>query len=87
MESLEQLHDRLRAAASRVYIGRHYRHYKGGEYVVTGLALDEATLDVVVVYRPYYGEYDISFTRPLPAWEALVEWEGGSVPRFQLIEK
>jgi hypothetical protein len=29
-----------------------YRHYKGGEYRVVGLAAEEATFTPVVIYRP-----------------------------------
>lgn len=29
-----------------------YRHYKGGQYLVVGLAVEEATLNPVVIYRP-----------------------------------
>lgn len=29
-----------------------YKHYKGGEYEVLGIAFDEATMQPFVVYRP-----------------------------------
>ena len=30
----------------------HYRHYKGGEYDVIGVARHSETLEPLVVYRP-----------------------------------
>ena len=33
-----------------------YRHYKGGEYEVVGVARHSETLEPMVVYRPLYGE-------------------------------
>lgn len=33
-----------------------YRHYKGGEYEVIGVARHSETLEPLVVYRPLYGE-------------------------------
>lgn len=54
-----------------------YRHYKGGMYEAIGLALEEATLNRVVVYRPIDGwpaelpeaKY---FTRALESFTAMV---------------
>jgi hypothetical protein len=42
---------RLRMKASTIEGGQVYRHYKGGVYVVLTLAVEEATLEPVVVYR------------------------------------
>ena len=36
-------------------LGR-YRHYKGGEYEVIGVARHSETLEPLVVYRPLYGQ-------------------------------
>ncbi len=33
-----------------------YRHYKGGEYEVVGVARHSETLDAMVVYRPLRGD-------------------------------
>ena len=33
-----------------------YRHYKGGEYRVLGIARHSETLEPLVVYQPLYGE-------------------------------
>ena len=51
------------------------------------LAFDEATMDIVVVYQPEYGEHRVVFTRPLALWDELIVWEGAEVPRFMLIEE
>ena len=36
-----------------IRLGR-YRHYKGGEYEVVGVARHSETLEPVVIYRPLY---------------------------------
>ena len=33
-----------------------YRHYKGGEYTVLGIAQHSETGETLVVYRPEYGD-------------------------------
>jgi hypothetical protein len=33
-----------------------YRHYKGGEYEVVGVARHSETLEPMVIYRPLYNE-------------------------------
>jgi hypothetical protein len=33
-----------------------YRHYKGGEYEIIGVARHSETLEPMVIYRPLYGE-------------------------------
>ena len=32
-------------------VGRKYRHFKDGEYIVTNIAIDNENLKLVVVYR------------------------------------
>lgn len=72
-----------------------YRHYKGGEYLVLGLALEEATLLPTVIYRPVDGwPPDVPeaefWSRPLTDFNAQVDGgpEGNeglrrTVPRFK----
>ncbi len=63
-------------------VGEVYKHYKGDQYKVVGLALhsDESWL---VVYEPMYdGAVSKLFTRPLIEWAQVVEWEGAQVARF-----
>lgn len=61
-------------------LGR-YRHYKGREYTVLGVARHSETLEELVVYRPEYGERGL-WVRPLPMFLETVEVEGELVPRF-----
>lgn len=61
-----------------------YRHYKGGEYEVQGVARHSETEELLVVYRPLYGEGKL-WVRPLAMFEEAVEWQGETLPRFELI--
>ena len=62
-----------------------YRHYKGGEYTVTGVAQHSETGEMLVVYRPEYGERGL-WVRPLSIFQESVETPEGAVPRFVLID-
>ena len=62
-----------------------YRHYKGGEYLVYEVATHSETEEVLVVYRPLYGERAL-WVRPLAMFEETVERDGERVPRFELVE-
>lgn len=62
-----------------------YRHYKGGEYEVFGVARHSETEEEFVVYRALYGEQGL-WIRSQAQFEEQVTAEGGSVPRFQLLE-
>jgi len=62
-----------------------YRHYKGGEYSVLGVARHSETEDLLVVYRPEYGERNL-WVRPLEMFQESVETAAGLQPRFKLIE-
>lgn len=61
-----------------------YRHFKGNEYQVYGLATHSETGESLVVYRPLYGEGEL-WVRPLPMWQESVEREGQTLPRFQYL--
>ena len=52
-----------------------YRHFKGKEYEVIGLAKHSETLEEMVVYRALYGEGGI-WVRPEKMWEEEVLFEG-----------
>lgn len=58
-----------------------YRHYKGGEYQVTGLATHSETGETMVVYRCLYGDYGW-WVRPLAMFTETVTVEGRERPRF-----
>lgn len=67
-----------------VPVGR-YRHYKGGEYQVLGVARHSETEEVLVLYRPLYGDRGL-WVRPLRMFRESVTVEGRAVPRFVLLE-
>jgi hypothetical protein len=64
-----------------IKIGR-YRHFKGMEYEVIGIAKHSETLEPLVVYRALYGEGGL-WVRPASMWEETVN----GVPRFKLIQE
>ena len=61
-----------------------YRHFKGNEYEVIGIAKHSETLEEMVVYRALYGEGGI-WVRPANMWDETVEREGKSFKRFAYI--
>ena len=61
-----------------------YRHFKGKEYELIGIAKHSETLEPMVVYRPLYGEGGL-WVRPAAMWLEHVERDGYSGPRFQYI--
>ena len=63
-----------------------YRHYKGGEYEVIGVARHSETEESLVVYRPLYGERGL-WVRPLEMFKESVEVDGQELPRFALVEE
>ncbi|WP_137817886.1 DUF1653 domain-containing protein [Pseudomonas sp. 2FG] len=62
-----------------------YRHYKGPEYRVFGVARHSETEEQVVVYQALYGDYGL-WVRPLSMFRETVEVDGQVVPRFALIQ-
>ncbi|MAR90721.1 MAG: DUF1653 domain-containing protein [Pseudomonadota bacterium] len=61
-----------------------YRHYKGNDYQVIGVARHSETEEQLVVYRPLYGEQGL-WVRPLSMFCEQVQVAGKTVPRFRLI--
>lgn len=61
-----------------------YRHFKGGEYEVLGLATHSETEEPMVVYRPLYGERGL-WVRPAAMWNETVERDGKTIRRFTYI--
>jgi hypothetical protein len=58
-----------------------YRHFKGGEYEVLGVARHSETDERLVVYRPLYGDGGM-WVRPVSMFLEAVEHDGRVVPRF-----
>ena len=63
-----------------------YRHYKGNEYTVVGVARHSETLEELVVYRQEYGERGL-WVRPASMFAETVEVDGRIVPRFHRIDQ
>ena len=61
-----------------------YRHYKGNDYTVLGVARHSETLEELVVYRQEYGERGL-WVRPAAMFAESVEVEGRVVPRFAFL--
>lgn len=62
-----------------------YRHYKGNDYEVLGVARHSENDELLVVYRPLYGEMGL-WVRPLAMFSEQVETNGTLQPRFRRIE-
>jgi hypothetical protein len=58
-----------------------YRHYKGNEYEVVGVARHSETEEELVVYRALYGERGL-WVRPLAMFTETVVVDGVQHPRF-----
>lgn len=63
-----------------------YRHFKGNEYELLGVARHSETLEEMVVYRALYGEGGL-WVRPLAMWSEEVSRPDYSGPRFVPIEE
>ena len=58
-----------------------YRHYKGGEYEVVGVARHSETLEPLVVYRPVYNDSGL-WVRPHAMFFGMIEANGKWQQRF-----
>ena len=63
-----------------------YKHFKGNQYEVLGVARHSESQDYLVVYRPLYGDFGL-WVRPLHMFIEEVEVNGKMQPRFELIER
>lgn len=70
-------------AVSELKPGR-YRHYKGRDYLVLGVARHSETEEELVVYRQDYGDRGL-WVRPRSMFEETVEVGGERVPRFRYV--
>lgn len=77
----EELEIKLAAASELVKPESKWRHYKGGEYTIKDIVVQEEDNELAVVYQPL-AHPDVRFTRPLSVWDEKVEWDGQTVQRF-----
>jgi hypothetical protein len=63
-----------------------YRHYKGRDYEVLGVARHSETDERLVVYRPLYGERGL-WVRPAAMFVEAVQVDGREVPRFRRLDE
>ncbi len=61
-----------------------YRHYKGAEYQVLEVAIHSETQELLVVYRPLYGEGKL-WVRPFDMFVEHIDVDGNEVPRFKFL--
>jgi hypothetical protein len=61
-----------------------YRHYKGQEYEVLGVARHSETEEEFVVYRAQYGDRGL-WIRPAAKFAETVTMAGHPCRRFQLV--
>jgi hypothetical protein len=61
-----------------------YRHYKGQDYVVLGVARHSETEEELIVYRQDYGDRSL-WVRPKGMFLEQVVVNGESVPRFRYV--
>jgi cupin 2 domain-containing protein len=76
--------DESKAPETSVPPGR-YRHFKGNEYTVLGVARHSETLEELVVYRQEYGDHGL-WVRPKQMFLETVVAGGQEVPRFWRLE-
>ncbi len=63
-----------------------YRHYKGNDYLVLGVARHTETEEPLVVYQALYGERGW-WVRPLTMFCSTVEFAGQPIPRFAFVSE
>ena len=61
-----------------------YRHFKGKEYLLIGVATHSETMEPMVVYQALYGENGL-WVRPAAMWTEQIERDGYTGPRFRYI--
>lgn len=63
-----------------------YRHYKGKDYQVIGIAQHSETLETLVVYKPLSNDSGL-WVRPFSMFTENVNIDGNDMPRFRLLDK
>ncbi len=66
-----------------------YKHYKGKEYEVVGVARHSETLEELVIYRALYDSSEFGtnalWARPKDMFLEKIVINGKSIPRFKFI--
>jgi cyclomaltodextrinase / maltogenic alpha-amylase / neopullulanase len=62
-----------------------YRHFKGNEYEVVGIARHSESLEEYVIYKPLYDSVSEYWIRPLAMFLESVERDGVVRPRFEYV--
>lgn len=68
---------------SEIQLGK-YRHYKGKEYEVLGLAIHSETEETLVVYKKLYDDFGL-WVRPYDMFLGNVTIGGKTSPRFEFL--
>ncbi len=71
-------------AVGNILPGR-YRHFKGNEYEVIGIAKHSETEEPMVVYKALYGDGGI-WVRPAEMWNEMISRDGKTMRRFERME-
>ena len=66
-------------------IGGIYKHYKGNEYKVKGVAKHSETCEEMVVYQALYGDFGL-WVRPKAMFLETIEKDGKKIERFKFIK-
>jgi hypothetical protein len=72
-------------APPTIEIGK-YRHYKGNEYEVVGVAMYTETLEPLVIYKPLHEAVVGYWVRPYEMFVDNVTVDGKSIQRFERID-
>ncbi|MGN0586104.1 MAG: DUF1653 domain-containing protein [Oscillospiraceae bacterium] len=67
-------------------IGGHYKHFKGGDYVLLNIAKDHETSGKIAVYMSLNGKPDV-WARPLDMFLEDIDDHGSRKARFAFIEE
>ncbi|HTF81085.1 MAG TPA: DUF1653 domain-containing protein [Cytophagales bacterium] len=62
-----------------------YKHYKGPEYYVLGVARHSETEEELVVYKKLYGDGSL-WVRPLAMFTEIINVDGKPCPRFEKVD-
>ena len=65
-------------------LGGHYKHFKGGNYVLLNVAKDHEVCTPIAVYMSLDGKPDV-WARPLDMFLEDVDDHGVRKPRFEFI--